>query len=409
MIYTSDKLLHSLLAAPTGTIVRGTFNPRTASGSLVSLEIGTPTSIVHAPLGRVDVPDPQMPLVFMRDEDELSVRDRTGATVALSPYSAGDFYKRNPFDQDVVSFLKDRRVLVIGLGSVGGEFCLALAQAGVGAVAGTDPDVLEVHNCMRHILGTEFIGWNKATAMAEYLKTACPECTFEALPDDLFSGDRRQLKDFVNDFRPHAVVAVTDSKGVQSLAQMLAIYSGALFFSMGCYSNAIEGEAFVRLPTSPLTANDPVGYACHEELHPPGRGERPSTAYDYSNDTPGRYAGEPALGHLIRQKVYTAVTLFIHALMFESPAEPHSGRITMKHLRKGAQYVRIGGPYVTTTEETGEVKTLDLEKPWQVKWCRLRRHPDCGTCGNGVDVEAMLFPAFSVDEEDILLADDIDI
>jgi hypothetical protein len=393
MIFISDVQLEKLLEAPTGTIVRGTFNMKTAQGAVVTVETGAPDSFVHPALGRTDITDKGMPLVFLRDNSVLQVTNPFGDEIPHEVYSAKDFYKRNPFDPRIVEYLNGRRILVVGLGSVGAEFSVALAQAGIASIAGTDPDNLEVHNCMRHMLGTEYIGWNKALAMSEYLKTACPGSTFVPLPKDLFSGDRDELKDFVDSFKPHAIVAVTDSKGVQALAQMLAIYAKALFFSMGCYSNAIEGEVFIRLPKSPLPDTDPVGYACHEELHPPGKGERPSTAYDYSNDAPGRYAGEPALGHLIRQKVYTAVTLFIHALMYESSLEVSSGRVTMQHLSRGAQYARLGGPYVTTTEETGEVKTLDLEKPWQVKWCRLRRHTDCTTCGDGVDVNTALYPA----------------
>jgi len=399
MIYFPNYLHDVILSAPVGSTVRGTYNVQEHAGSLVSVDTGNPTAFVQAAIGRIDECDSGLPLAIMRKDDSIIIRDGQNCIIETCAFNASAYYERNPFDPDVMSIINNRRVLIIGEGSVGSVLTAALAQAGVGEIVGADPDYLEIHNCMRHQLSTEFIGWNKAIAMAEWLKTSCPNNHFVPVTQDLFSGDRRSLKDLLDKFKPHLIAAVTDSKGVQNLSQMAAMYCDATFFTIGCFNNAIEGEIFIRLPEYPIPAEDDlVGYACYEELHPPGRGERSSTQYDYSTDMPGRYAGEPALGHLINHKVYIASTILMDTLLFNAPVNVRSSKTTHRHLSRGAQYIRIGGPYVTDG-----IKALGLNTPWQMKWGRIKRHNDCNVCGDGVDITSILFPTCS---EDIEIADD---
>ncbi len=400
MISINCKTVESIRKAPPGSPVRGTYDRDAGVGSVVTVDVDPPQSFVHAVIGRIDQADIDFPLAIEREGDAITVRDQERGALSVKIVSEDDFYARNPFDGEVRESLRNRRILVVGQGSIGSVLTIALARAGVGHVVGSDPDDLEVHNCMRHALSTEYIGWNKATAMAQWMKTGCPECVFIPVPRDLFSGNRSALKRILDEHKPHAVVAVTDAKGANTLSQMAAIYAGAAYFAMGCFNNAIEGEVFIRLPESPVAPDDPVGYACYEELHPPGKGERRATQYDYSTDLPGRYAGEPALGHLINHKVYLAATILVDMLLFDSPSSTAAADATRAHLSRGAQYVRIGGPYLTS----GGVKAVELTKPWQVKWTRIRAHNDCAICGNGTDVARGLFPmdeiAPDLDEEE---------
>lgn len=308
------------------------------------------------------------------------------------------YYARNPSNAEIVAALCGTKVMIVGQGSVGSALTIALARARVGHIAGNDPDHLEAHNCMRHSLTTEFIGWNKAHAMHYWLKTACPACDFIPIGEDLFSGNRQSLRRFLDEFDPDAVVAVTDGNGPNMLAQIAAIYAGATYFAVGCFNNAIEGELFIRLAHAPLPPDDPVGYACYEELHPPRASESLASQYDYSVAVPGRYAGEPALAHLINHKVCIAASIMIDTLLYNGSIDTPSIAATRRHLSQGAQYVRIGGPCLTEG-----VKALKLHEPWQVKWSRLKRHADCGICGDGADACSVLFPetnmAVKVDED----------
>lgn len=57
-----------------------------------------------------------------------------------------------------VDTLKDKRVLIIGLGSFGSRIAVALVQEGVGSFSLIDFDVVELHNLSRHIATIHDVG-----------------------------------------------------------------------------------------------------------------------------------------------------------------------------------------------------------------------------------------------------------
>lgn len=73
--------------------------------------------------------------------------------------------------------LSKKRVLIIGCGSIGAPIAQQVVMAGVGHVDLIDPGTLEWANVGRHPLGAEYVGHNKATALAEMLQRSYPHCT----------------------------------------------------------------------------------------------------------------------------------------------------------------------------------------------------------------------------------------
>jgi tRNA A37 threonylcarbamoyladenosine dehydratase len=72
--------------------------------------------------------------------------------------------------------LKNSRVLVFGLGGVGGAACEALARAGVGALGIVDKDVVDITNINRQIIATqETVGMKKTDAMEKRLLSINPD------------------------------------------------------------------------------------------------------------------------------------------------------------------------------------------------------------------------------------------
>jgi hypothetical protein len=61
--------------------------------------------------------------------------------------------------------LHDKRVGVIGCGSVGGFLAFELARAGVGDLTLIDPETLAEENIFRHVLGKKYIGKQKTLAL----------------------------------------------------------------------------------------------------------------------------------------------------------------------------------------------------------------------------------------------------
>ena len=80
--------------------------------------------------------------------------------------------------------LKQKRVLVVGCGGLGGHIIDQLARIGVGAIRAVDGDVFESSNLNRQLLSAvPLMGVSKAKAAAEHIARVNPEITVEAVAD----------------------------------------------------------------------------------------------------------------------------------------------------------------------------------------------------------------------------------
>jgi hypothetical protein len=93
--------------------------------------------------------------------------------------------------------LSNKKVLLVGCGSVGAEIALKLGAAGIGEIDLTDPDILSWSNTYRHILPTTFVGCEKAGALAVHLRSQYPwvKCTWSTRRL-LEYRDMEQLKEY---------------------------------------------------------------------------------------------------------------------------------------------------------------------------------------------------------------------
>lgn len=71
--------------------------------------------------------------------------------------------------------LVPQRVLIIGAGSLGGAVAENLVRMGVTTVGILDPDVVDLGNLTRHVLGMDAVGHEKATALATALSLIMPD------------------------------------------------------------------------------------------------------------------------------------------------------------------------------------------------------------------------------------------
>lgn len=77
-------------------------------------------------------------------------------------------------DTPTVAPLFDKRVLMIGAGSLGSEVALLLAKTGVGSITLVDQERLDYPNVGRHVLGVADVGKSKAKSLAEKLAGSFP-------------------------------------------------------------------------------------------------------------------------------------------------------------------------------------------------------------------------------------------
>lgn len=75
-----------------------------------------------------------------------------------------------------VEKLKTKKVIVFGVGGVGGYVCEALVRSGIGTVDVVDNDTVSITNINRQIIATtETVGRNKTSVMAERMKSINPD------------------------------------------------------------------------------------------------------------------------------------------------------------------------------------------------------------------------------------------
>ncbi len=94
--------------------------------------------------------------------------------------------------------LSDKRVVLVGCGSLGGYLAQMLARASVGQLTLVDDDALGWQNTGRHVLGAAYVGKNKAAALKAALGVENPHVKLVAIPKkvELVLRDRPEvLKD----------------------------------------------------------------------------------------------------------------------------------------------------------------------------------------------------------------------
>lgn len=88
---------------------------------------------------------------------------------------------RRLIGDDAMAKLAAARVLVFGVGGVGGYVCEALARAGVGRIDIVDKDVVDITNINRQIIAThQTVGQPKVEACKDRMLSINPELVVEA-------------------------------------------------------------------------------------------------------------------------------------------------------------------------------------------------------------------------------------
>lgn len=72
--------------------------------------------------------------------------------------------------------LRDKRIAIVGAGSVGSVCAVELVKSGVGAIDLIDHDRLELHNVARHACGVSALGRRKVNAVRDLLLDKNPGC-----------------------------------------------------------------------------------------------------------------------------------------------------------------------------------------------------------------------------------------
>lgn len=83
------------------------------------------------------------------------------------------------------NLFENKKILVIGCGSIGGYLVNELTKMGFENIKLIDDDFLDEENIFRHLLGLEYIGKYKTGAMKEYLDKNIPNLNITCLEQDI--------------------------------------------------------------------------------------------------------------------------------------------------------------------------------------------------------------------------------
>lgn len=81
--------------------------------------------------------------------------------------------------------LWDKKVLLVGCGSVGGHVALGLARSGIGRLDLVDPDVFELANTHRHICGRAYWGHPKSDGLKQEIERLVPYVDVRSRPSNV--------------------------------------------------------------------------------------------------------------------------------------------------------------------------------------------------------------------------------
>ena len=151
--------------------------------------------------------------------------------------------------------LKDRRALLIGCGSMGGDIAMHLAMAGVGNICLADPDRVAPSNLSRLREGSVAdVGRRKVDMFAERIRGKNPRCQIQTVARDI-TKDPVILSRFLA--ATDVVVVSTDNRTSRVLVARGLQAAGKTCIYTRCATRVECGDCFVARP----------GQACYECLY----------------------------------------------------------------------------------------------------------------------------------------------
>jgi molybdopterin/thiamine biosynthesis adenylyltransferase len=173
------------------------------------------------------------------------------------------------------SLLSDRRVLILGLGSMGSLIARDLAMTGVGGFILVDKDRLSISNVSRHAAGLQDVGRRKTRVVAELVRDRNPQAAAEEVDGDFASLGRRESERLFEGV--DLAICTADEKPARLKFAEMAVRGDVGHVFAGCWERARAGVAFYWMPGWGVPC-----YCCFLDQWESAPGRR-STLVDYSS------------------------------------------------------------------------------------------------------------------------------
>lgn len=178
--------------------------------------------------------------------------------------------------------LRNGRILVVGVGGVGGHCAEALVRAGVGHLTICDGDVVSSTNKNRQLIALDStVGKSKVSELCARLHDINASCVIAAVDGFLLPED---IPEFFERYRFDVVVDCIDSVECKVSLLEHAVKAGVKVFSSGGAGGRLRPED-IKVGDLFETVNDGLSRACRQQLR--RRGVEPGTITTvYSQELP---------------------------------------------------------------------------------------------------------------------------
>jgi len=154
-----------------------------------------------------------------------------------------DYFARPAGDVNF-AFMQSKRVVVVGVGTVGSRIAELLANSTVGFLRLIDHDPLEIENPYRHALPVGYLGGNKAIGLADWLPKQVPRLRVDPIDRKIDQSVPAELLErWLDD--ADLIVAATDDRDAQRRISQQALALGIPAIFPGQYL-AGGGEVIVQ-------------------------------------------------------------------------------------------------------------------------------------------------------------------
>lgn len=265
--------------------------------------------------------------------------------------------------------LREKRVLIVGVGSVGSYLAEVFVRSGVGTLALIDPDVVDAPNLGRSLFSVDDLGIPKTEACARRLRTINPNVSIAVYCADVRIVEPGKLLGIIR--AADLIIAATDDNAAQQRLNHFAYWAHTPAVFVGLYAGAAGGEVIVSregLPCwecSTAGVRDSIGTVSVQ----------PETNYGT-----GRLVAVPGL--LTDIHLVSAAAAKISLALLHAPTETvRVSRFLDRPLRDGENYVLFGTEPDYWFFPKIFANTLG-QHAFQSVWLRTSSRADCPVCGS---------------------------
>jgi len=266
--------------------------------------------------------------------------------------------------------ISEKRIAIVGCGSVGSFISDELARCGILFFTLIDPDTVEWPNLTRTVYGSEDIGTKKVVALARHLKNIFPDisCTTHACEVQEL-GNR--LSDTFKCF--DLVIAAVDDPKANGLLDRLCYALGVPTVFVGIYKGAKGGEVIAVSPSLTPCFGCATG-GTREALSEVASFQGIQRDRDYGTN---KLTAEIALGSDIHFVCNAAIKI---CLSMVAQAGDALHPFLYSQLNQGIHYLMLGmepSYYIFPSTHKDAIG----QHAFQSLWLKTTRRDDCPRCG----------------------------